>query len=321
MDGASLNGRRRVVVTGLGAVTPLGLDVESTWSSLLAGESGAAEITQFDHSDYPVHFACEVKDFDATEWIERKAARRMDRFTHLILAAARQAVADSGLEIEKEADRIGAAVATGIGGLQSFQDCYDQLLERGPDRVNPFSIPAIIPNLGAGWVSIELGTRGPLLAECTACAASNMAIGDGADAIRLGRADVMLCGGTEAAVCEVGIAGFGAMRALSRRNDDPARASRPFDAERDGFVMGEAGAMVVLEELEHAKARGAKIYAEVAGYGLSADASHITEPEPTGENPARAMQNAFGDASIDQGDVGYINALGTSTPLGDECEA
>ena len=217
------NGRRRVVITGLGAVTPLGLDVESTWSSLLAGESGAAEITQFDHTDYQVHFACEVKDFDPTDWIDRKEARRMDRFTHLILAAARQAEADSGLEIAKEADRIGASIATGIGGLQSFQECYDTLITRGPDRVNPFSIPAIIPNLGAGWVSIELGTRGPLLSECTACAASNMAIGDGTDSIRLGRADVMLCGGTEAAVNEVGIAGFAAMRALSLRNDDPAR--------------------------------------------------------------------------------------------------
>jgi len=314
----SLNGLRRVVVTGLGAVTPLGLDVESTWSNLLAGESGAAEITQFDHSDYPVHFACEVKDFDATEWIDRKAARRMDRFTHLILAAARQAVADSGLEIEKEADRIGAAVATGIGGLQSFQDCYDQLLERGPDRVNPFSIPAIIPNLGAGWVSIELGTRGPLLAECTACAASNMAIGDGTDEIRLGRADVMLCGGTEAAVTQVGIAGFGAMRALSRRNDDPVRASRPFDAGRDGFVMGEAGAMVVLEELEHAKARGAKIYAEVAGYGLSSDAKHITDPDPTG--PVTAFKMALGEAGVGLDEVDYVNAHATSTPVGDSSE-
>ncbi len=289
----SLNGRRRVVVTGLGAVTPLGLDVESTWSSLLAGESGAAEITQFDHSDYPVHFACEVKGFDPTDWIERKQARRMDRFTHLILAAARQAVADAGLEIEKEPERIGAAIATGIGGLRSFQECHTVLVERGPDRVNPFSIPAIIPNLGAGWVSIELGTRGPLLSECTACAASNMAIGDGADAIRLGRADVMLCGGTEAAVCEVGIAGFGAMRALSRRNDDPDHASRPFDAKRDGFVMGEAGALLVLEELEHAKAHGAKIYAEVVGYGLSSDAKHITDPDPTG--PVTAFKMALGE--------------------------
>jgi 3-oxoacyl-[acyl-carrier-protein] synthase II len=306
------------VVTGLGAVTPLGLDVESSWSSLLAGESGAAEITQFDHHDYPVHFACEVKGFDATEWVDRKAARRMDRFTHLILAATRQAVADSGLEIEKEAERVGAAIATGIGGLQSFQDCYDQLLERGPDRVNPFSIPAIIPNLGAGWVSIELGTRGPLLSECTACAASNMAIGDGTDAIRLGRADVMLCGGTEAAVTQVGIAGFGAMRALSRRNDDPARASRPFDAERDGFVMGEAGALLVLEELEHARARGAKIYAEVSGYGLSSDAKHITDPDPTG--PVTAFKMALGDAGVGLDEVDYINAHATSTPVGDSSE-
>jgi 3-oxoacyl-[acyl-carrier-protein] synthase II len=314
----SLNGRRRVVVTGLGAVTPLGLDVESTWSSLLAGDSGAAEITQFDHDDYPVHFACEVKGFDPTEWIERKQARRMDRFTHLILAAARQACADAGLEVEQEPDRIGAAIATGIGGLQSFQDCYDQLLERGPDRVNPFSIPAIIPNLGAGWVSIELGTRGPLLSECTACAASNMAIGDGTDEIRLGRADVMLCGGTEAAVTQVGIAGFGAMRALSRRNDDPARASRPFDAERDGFVMGEAGALLVLEELEHAKARGAKIYAEVAGYGLSSDAKHITDPDPTG--PVTAFKMALGDAGVGVDEIDYVNAHATSTPIGDSSE-
>jgi 3-oxoacyl-[acyl-carrier-protein] synthase II len=317
-NGSSLNGRRRVVVTGLGAVTPLGLDVESTWSSLLAGESGAAEITQFDHSDYPVHFACEVKGFDATEWIDRKRARRMDRFSHLILAAARQAVEDTGLEIEKEAERIGASIATGIGGLQSFQDCYDVLLERGPDRVNPFSIPAIIPNLGAGWVSIELGTRGPLLSECTACAASNMAIGDGTDAIRLGRADVMLCGGTEAAVTQVGIAGFGAMRALSRRNDDPERASRPFDAERDGFVMGEAGAVLILEELEHAKARGAKIYAEVVGYGLSSDAKHITDPDPTG--PVTAFTMALREAGVGLEEIDYINAHATSTPIGDSSE-
>ena len=315
---ASLNGRRRVVITGLGAVSPLGLDVESSWASLLAGNSGAAEITQFDHSEYPVHFACEVKGFDPTEWIERKAARRMDRFTHLILAAARQAEADSGLDITKEADRIGASIATGIGGLQSFQDCYDVLKERGPDRVNPFSIPAIIPNLGAGWVSIELGTRGPLLSECTACAASNMAIGDGADAIRLGRADVMLCGGTEAAVCEVGIAGFGAMRALSRRNDDPEHASRPFDAKRDGFVMGEAGALLVLEELEHAQARGAKIYAEVAGYGLSSDAKHITDPDPTG--PVTAFKMALGDAGVGTDEIDYVNAHATSTPIGDSSE-
>src|SRR3954453_9919513 len=316
----SLNGRRRVIITGVGAVTPLGNYVDTTWQNLLAGESGAGEITQFDSTDYYVHFACEVKDFDPANWIERKQARRMDRFAQLILAAARQAEADSGITIEPDADRVGASIATGIGGIKSFQDCYDTLLARGPDRVNPFAIPCIIPNMGAGWVSMELGTRGPLSSECTACAASNMAIGQGLDDIRLGRADVMLCGGTESAINQVGIAGFGAMRALSRRNDDPKRASRPFDAGRDGFVMGEAAGVVVLEALEHAQARGAKIYAELVGYGLSSDATHITEPDPTGENPARAMRNAFDDAGIEAGEIDYINAHGTSTPLGDASE-
>jgi len=320
MNNGSLNGRRRVVITGLGAVTPLGADVESTWDALVAGRSGAGEITQFDSTDYAVHFACEVKDFDPTEYIDRKQARRMDRFAHLIVAAARQAEADSGISIESESDRVGAAIATGIGGLKAFQDCHSELLERGPDRVNPFSIPEIIPNMGAAWVSMQLGTQGPLSSQCTACAASNMAIGDGLDAIRLGRADVMLCGGTEAPVTEVGIAGFSAMRALSRRNDDPEAASRPFDAGRDGFVMGEAGAVVVLEELEHARARGAKIYAELLGYGVSSDARHITEPDPSGVNPARAMTMAFGDASVEPDEIDYINAHGTSTPLGDAAE-
>jgi 3-oxoacyl-[acyl-carrier-protein] synthase II len=316
----SVNGRRRVVITGLGAVTPLGNDAETTWQNLLSGESGAGPITYFDSSEFAVHFACELKDFDPSQWIERKQARRMDRFAHVILAAARQAEADAGLDIAADADRIGASIATGIGGIKSFQDCYDTLLARGPDRVNPFAIPCIIPNMGAGWVSMELGTRGPLSSECTACAASNMAIGQGLDDIRLGRADVMLCGGTESAINEVGIAGFSAMRALSRRNGDPKRASRPFDAERDGFVMGEAGALLVLEELERARARGAKIYAEVVGYGLSSDAKHVTEPDPTGQNPARAMKNAFRDAEIDPGEIDYINAHGTSTPLGDASE-
>src|SRR6476659_5788644 len=239
----------------------------------------------------------------------------MDRFAQLVLSAAREAEADSGVDIASEGDRVGASIATGIGGLKSFQDCYDTLRERGPDRVNPFAIPCIIPNMGAGWVSMELGTRGPLSSECTACAASNMAIGQGLDDIRLGRADVMLCGGTESAINQVGIAGFGAMRALSRRNDDPKGASRPFDLGRDGFVMGEAGALLVLEELERARARGAKIYAEVAGYGVSSDAKHVTEPDPTG-----AMRMAFDDAGVDPGEIDYINAHGTSTPLGDAAE-
>jgi len=314
------DGRPRIVITGIGALTPLGNDAESSWETLTAGKSGAGPITHFDASEYPVHFACELKEFDPTQWIERKQSRRMDRFAQVIVAAARQAEADAGLEIEKEPDRIGASVATGIGGLQAYQDCYDTLRERGPDRVNPFSIPAIIPNMGAAWVSMQLGTKGPLSSQCTACAASNMAIGEGVDAIRLGRADIMLCGGTEAPVTEIGIAGFSAMRALSRRNSAPEKASRPFDAGRDGFVMGEAAAILVLEGLEHARARGAKIYAEVLGYGVSSDATHITEPDPTGQNPARAMAMAMGDADVPTEEVGYINAHGTSTPLGDASE-
>ena len=316
----SRNGRRRVVITGIGALTSLGNDAESTWQRLLAGESGAGPITQFDDTDFDVHFACEVRDFDPTEYMAHKDARRMDRFAQLALAAARQAEADSGIVIAKEASRIGASVATGIGGLKSFQDCNDTLRDRGPDRVSPFAIPAIIPNMGAAQVSMELGTQGPLSSQCTACAASNMSIGDGADSIRLGRADVMFCGGTEAPVTRVAIAGFSAMRALSRRNDDPKAASRPFDGQRDGFVMGEAAAVVVLEELEHAKARGAKIYAELLGYGVSSDALHVTEPDPTGDNPARAMRMAFADAGIDPSDVDYVNAHGTSTPVGDSAE-
>jgi 3-oxoacyl-[acyl-carrier-protein] synthase II len=238
----------------------------------------------------------------------------------MILAAARQAEADSGVDVSKAPDRAGASIATGIGGLQSYQECYHVLLTKGPDRVSPFSIPSIIPNMGAGWVSIELGTKGPLMSECTACAASNMAIGDAMDAIRLGRADVMFAGGTEAPITQVGIAGFDAMRALSRRNDDPTHASRPFDNQRDGLVMGEAAAILVLEELEHAKERGAKIYAELVGYGMSSDASHMTEPDPTGESPARAMTMALSDAGVQPSDVGYVNAHATSTPLGDAAE-
>ena len=314
------NGRRRVVITGVGMVSPLGNDSQSSWEALVAGESGANEITHFDTADYDVHFACELKDFDPTVWIDRKQARRMDRFSQLALSAARMAEADSGISIASEPERVGAAVATGIGGLYAFENCFQTLLERGPDRTSPFAIVQIIPNMAAAWVSMELGAQGPLAAECTACAASNMAIGDGLDAIRLGRADVMLCGGTEAPITRVGIAGFTAMRALSRRNDDPKAASRPFDAERDGFVMGEAAAILVLEELEHARARGAKIYAEILGYGVSSDASHVSDPDPSGANPSRAMAMAFTDAGISPEDVDYVNAHGTSTPSGDSAE-
>jgi 3-oxoacyl-[acyl-carrier-protein] synthase II len=317
---SSENGRRRVVVTGVGMVSPLGNSVDESWRNLIAGKSGAGPITHFDTSDFPITFACELKDFDPGDWIDRKQARRMDRFSQMVLAAARQAEQDSGLDIAAEAERIGASVATGIGGLGSFQDCHSTLLERGPERVNPFSIPSIIPNMGAAWVSMELGTRGPLSSQCTACAAGNMAIGDALDAIRLGRADAMFAGGTEAGITRVGIAGFGAMRALSRRNDEPEQASRPFDAGRDGFVMGEAGAVLLLEELEHARVRGAKVYAELLGYGVSSDAAHVTEPDPTGRNPARAMRMALQDAGVEPEQIGYINAHGTSTPLGDASE-
>jgi 3-oxoacyl-[acyl-carrier-protein] synthase II len=314
------NGRRRVVITGVGMLTPLGNAAAGTWEALLAGESGVGEITLFDHEDYPVHFAGELKDFDPTDWIDRKASRRMDRFAQMVLAAARQAEADSGIDVSVDPERVGASIATGIGGLRSFQDCYDVLRDRGPDRVNPFSIPSIIPNMGAGWVSIELGTKGPLMSQCTACAASNMAIGDALDEIRMGRVDAMFAGGTEAPITRVGIAGFDAMRALSRRNDDPKRASRPFDKGRDGLVMGEAAGVLVLEELGYAQRRGARIYAELIGYGMSADASHMTEPDPTGQSPARSMRMAIADAGIDAAEIGYVNAHATSTPLGDTAE-
>jgi 3-oxoacyl-[acyl-carrier-protein] synthase II len=244
----------------------------------------------------------------------------MDRFAQIVLAAARQAEQDSGLDISANPERIGASIATGIGGLRSFQDCYDILRERGPDRVNPFSIPSIIPNMGAGWVSIELGTKGPLMSQCTACAAANMAIGDALDEIRMGRVDAMIAGGTEAPITRVGIAGFDAMRALSRRNDDPKRASRPFDNGRDGLVMGEAAGVLVLEELDYAKARGARIYAELIGYGMSSDAAHMTEPDPTGASPARSMKMAIEDAGLEPEAIGYVNAHATSTPLGDSAE-
>ena len=302
-------------------VSPLGNSVSDSWDALIAGETGAGAITRFDATDFPVRFACEVKDLDVDKYVDSKASRRMDRCSHLALAAARQAEADSALEVGGAlAERTGVALATAMGGVQSFEESVAQLQERGPERLSPFRIVQIIPNLSAGWVSIELGTRGPLLTESTACAASNMAIGDGLDAIRLDRADVMFCGGTEAPVTKIGIAGFAAMRAISRRKDDPEHASRPFDGERDGFVIGEGAAMVVLEELEHAKERGAKIYAELLGYGISSDAGHVSDPDPTGANPARALRMAFADAGIEAEEVGYVNAHGTSTPAGDAGE-
>jgi 3-oxoacyl-[acyl-carrier-protein] synthase II len=309
-----------VVVTGLGMVSPLGNTVEDSWQALIGGEVGAGPITRFDATDFPVRFACEVKGLEVTQYVDSRASRRMDRCTHLALAAARQAEADSGLDVEAVAGRTGVALGTAMGGVGAFEESVEHLYERGPGRLSPFRIVQILPNLSAGWVSIELGTRGPLLSQSTACAASNMAIGDGLDAIRLGRAEVMFCGGTEAPVTKMGIAGFAAMRAISRRNDDPEHASRPFDSGRDGFVMGEAAAVLVLEELEHAQTRGATIYGELLGYGVSSDAGHVSDPDPTGENPARALRMAFADAGIEAEQIGYVNAHGTSTPAGDAGE-
>jgi 3-oxoacyl-[acyl-carrier-protein] synthase II len=301
-------------------VSPIGNSVAETWTALLAGGTGAAPISRFQADEFPVRFACEVKDLDVAEFVDSKAARRMDRCTHLLLAAARQAESDSGLEVAAVAERAGTAIGTALGGVASFEQTVLELGRRGPGRVSPFSIVQTLPNLPAGWVSIELGTRGPLLSESTACAASNMAIGDALDAIRLGRADVMVCGGTEAPVTPASVAGFAAMRALSTRNDDPGSASRPFDAERDGFVIAEAAAVLVLEELEHARARKARVYAELAGYGVSSDANHVSDPDPVGANAARAVRMALADANVEPEQVGYVNAHGTSTPAGDAAE-
>jgi 3-oxoacyl-[acyl-carrier-protein] synthase II len=312
--------RRRVVVTGLGLVTAIGNSVEESWSALVAGRGGARLISRFDAADFPVRIAAEVTGLEVSEYVDRKTARRMDRCSHLIVAAARQAEADASLDAQALGERAGVAIGSALGGVASFEQTVLDVSSRGPARANPFSIVQTLPNLPAGWVSIELGTRGPLLAQSTACAASNMALGDGMDAIRIGRADVMVCGGTEAPVTPTAVAAFGAMRALSSRNDDPSTASRPFDRHRDGFLMAEGAAVVVLEELEHARRRGARIYAEMAGYGISSDAHHVADPDPTGANPARALQMAFSDAGVDATDVGYVNAHGTSTPAGDKAE-
>ncbi|TML55189.1 MAG: beta-ketoacyl-ACP synthase II [Actinobacteria bacterium] len=307
-----MTAERRVVVTGLGAVTPLGADIDTTWRRLVAGEGGAGPITVFATSGHSVRIACEASDLD------RKTIRKIDRFAQFAVAAARMAEADAGLEIAAEPDRIGASIATAQGGVASLAECLRELSES--QRIHPSLVTAFMPNMAAGWVSMELGTRGPLGAPCTACAASAMAVGDGYDAIKLGRAEVMLCGGSEAGITELAVAGFAAMRALSCRNGDPAGASRPFDADRDGFVMGEGAAVLVLEELEHARARGAEIYAELAGYGVSSDSFHMTEPDPLGAGQARAIGAALADAGLDPTDVDYINAHASSTGLGDAIE-
>jgi 3-oxoacyl-[acyl-carrier-protein] synthase II len=311
---------RRVVVTGMGVVTALGLTVDEFWRRLVAGESGVDTITRFDHSDISVHIAAELKGFDAHEYMDKRAARRMDNFSRYAVAAGRMAHEDSGLDIAAEPERIGALIGSGVGGLLTFQDQVDAMRAKGADRINPLFIPTMIPNMAAAQVSLELGTKGPLSATCTACAAGSNAIGDAFEVIRRGEAEAMFAGGSEAPICTIGVGAFAAMRALSTRNDDPAAASRPFDLDRDGFVIGEGAGVLVLEELEHARRRDARVYAELVGYGMSSDSFHLTLPDETGGSQARAMTMALEKGGLRPDQVQYINAHGTSTPPGDVSE-
>ena len=314
-----MNSTRRVVVTGLGAMTPIGNSVEEYWQGLAAGKSGAAPITLFDAEKFKTRFACEVKNFDPTAYMDRKEARKMDRFTQFAIAVSDEAVKDSGLDLENiNLDRAGVIWGSGIGGLQTFQDEVINFAHGdGTPRFNPFFIPKMIADISAGYISIRYGFRGPNFVTVSACASSTNALIDAVNYIRLGHMDVAISGGSEAAVTIAGIGGFNAMKALSERNDSPETASRPFDKDRDGFVLGEGGGALILEEYEHAKARGAKIYAEVIGGGMSADAHHITAPHPEGLGASKVMENALKDAGIDASEVDYINVHGTSTPLGD----
>ncbi len=313
--------KRRVVITGLGLITPVGNTVEDTWASLMAGKSGMAEITKFDTKDFPVRFAAEVKDFDPLKFIEKKEARKMGSFIHYAIAAADEALADSGLKATPDiAEQIGTYISSGIGDFEAIEREHLKLINEGPGRVSPFFIPSSIVNLAAGQVSIRHNLKGPNSATATACAAGGHAIGDSFKIIQRGDADAMICGGAESAITRMSVAGFAAMRALSTRNDDPTHASRPFDKDRDGFVIGEGAGILVLEEYEFARSRGAKIYAEIVGYGMTADAFHITQPDDTQSGVIRVMQKALKDAGVEPEKINYINAHGTSTPYGDRSE-
>lgn len=313
--------KRRVVVTGLGVVTPCGNDVPSTWDALMRGDNGADYIKKFDASEFPVRFACEVKNFNAEDFLERKEARRMGAFTHFAVAASDEAMKESGLVIdESNAEMIGTYISSGIGDFWAIEREHEKLLKSGPGRVSPFFIVSAIVNLAAGNVSIRHGAKGPNSATATACSAGAHAIGDSFRIIERGDADAMICGGAESAITPMSVAGFASMRALSTRNDDPKSASRPFDAERDGFVIGEGAGILILEELEHAKARGAKIHAEIVGYGMSSDAFHVTMPDETGSGAIRVMKRAMSDAAVTPEQIDYINAHGTSTPYNDKFE-
>ncbi len=310
-----------MVVTGLGLVTPLGNTVGATWAGLIAGQSGAGPITKFDASEFPVRFACEVKDFDPLKYVEKKEARKMGAFTQYAIAASDEALADSGLKITDEnANDIGVYISSGIGDFWRIESEHLKLLREGPKRISPFFIVSVLANMAAGHVSIRNRAKGPNSATATACAAGNHAIGDSFKIIQRGDATAMICGGAESTITPMSMAGFAAMRALSTRNDDPVSASRPFDLDRDGFVVGEGSGIVILEELEHARARGAPIYAEIVGYGATSDAYHMTAPDETQSGVIRAMKRAIKDAGISPEQIGYINAHGTSTPLGDKSE-
>jgi 3-oxoacyl-[acyl-carrier-protein] synthase II len=316
-----VEGLRRVVVTGLGAVTPIGNDVAQYWEGLCSGRNGVAGITLFDASRHACRFAAEVKGFDPSGWLEPKEAKRWDRFCKFGVVAAKQAVADAGLAIdESNAQRVGVSIGSGVGGLLMMETQAHVLADRGPDRVSPFCVPMMIPNMATGLAAIALGARGPSSAVATACAAGSNAIGDAFRTIQLGLADAMVCGGAESAITPLGVAGFASAKALSFRNDDPATASRPFDLERNGFVIGEGSGVLVLEALEHAQARGARILAEVVGYGTTCDAHHITAPSPGGVGGAEAMRLALADARLEPEDVDYVNAHGTSTQANDSNE-
>ncbi len=305
---------RRIVVTGLGLVTPLGTGVEKTWAALCAGQSGIGRITKFDPTGYDAQIAGEVRDFDPAQFIEKKDIKKMDTFIHYAVGAALLAVDDAGLKVAPdEATKVGVYIGSGIGGLGSIEHYHDVLKEKGPGRVSPFFIPMTIINLASGQVAIRIGAKGPNSCAVTACATGNHCIGDAYRLIQRGDADVMVAGGAEAAITPLGVAGFAAAKALSFRNDEPARASRPFDKDRDGFVLGEGAGVVVLEELEHARQRGARIYAELIGYGMNSDAYHITAPPAEGEGAVRCMELALKDAGIGKDQIGYINAHGTST--------
>lgn len=312
---------RRVVITGMGAVTPIGNNVEAFWQGIKAGKCGVDKVTHFDASEFKTQIAGEVKDFDPTEFIEKKEARKMDRYTQLAFVAASEAVASSGLDMEKEDPwRVGVITGSGIGGINTLEEQHKALLDRGPGRVSPFFIPMMIGNMGAAQIAIKFGARGINENIITACASSTNAIGDAYRHIQYGTNDVIIAGGAEAAVSPLSFAGFCSMKAMSTRNDDPQTASRPFDAERDGFVLSEGAGFVILEELEHAKKRGANIICELVGYGATDDAYHITSPIPGGEGGAKAMEFAIKDAGIEPGDITYINAHGTSTKYNDHFE-